>query len=116
MSESPLDDKIGVDPKGAVGALKAPLHLNPPAGSEEQAKAHRLGAEKYGPFNWRQNKVELLTYIAALKRHIDRIMDGEDIDPESGAHHLGHVMAGSAIVLDAQRHGMLIDNRILAKT
>ncbi len=54
----------------------------------------------------------MLTYISAMKRHIDRMMDGEDIDPESGAHHLGHVMANCAIVLDAQRHGMLVDNRV----
>jgi hypothetical protein len=48
-----------------------------------------------------------------MKRHIDKVIDGEDIDPESGAHHLGHVMAGCSIVLDACRHGTLIDNRIL---
>jgi hypothetical protein len=55
--------------------------------------------------------VEIMTYLAAMRRHIDCLIDGEDIDPESGAHHLGHVAAGCAIVLDARRAGTLVDNR-----
>jgi hypothetical protein len=101
------------DPKKQYGELKAPLHLIPPAGNEEQAKALALGAKKYGERNWLAAQVEINTYLAAMKRHIDKVIDGEDIDPESGAHHLGHVMAGCSIVLDACRHGTLIDNRIL---
>ena len=52
-----------------------------------------------------------MTYLGAMKRHIDAIIDGEDIDPESRAHYLGHVAAGCAIVLDARKHGTLVDNR-----
>jgi hypothetical protein len=104
-----------LDPKAAYGIQKPQLHLIPPAANEEMAKALALGAEKYGTFNWRRNRVAMTTYLAAMKRHIDRIIDGEDIDPESGAHHLGHVMAGCAIVLDARRHGMLEDDRVLPK-
>ena len=104
-----------LDPKAAFGNQKPQLHLIPPAANEEMAKALALGAEKYGTFNWRRNRVAMTTYLAAMKRHIDRIIDGEDIDPESDAHHLGHVMAGCAIVLDARRHGMLEDDRVLPK-
>lgn len=101
------------DPKKIYGDAKPPLHLIPPAGNEEQAKALALGASKYGERNWLRAQVEMTTYLAAMKRHIDKLLDGEDIDPESGAHHLGHVMAGCSIVLDARRHGTLIDNRVL---
>ena len=103
------------DPKQSHGEKKPPLALIPPAANEECSKALALGRDKYGERNWLQNKVEMMTYLHALKRHIDRMLDGEDIDPESGAHHLGHVMAGSAIMLDARRHGMLIDNRVLPR-
>jgi hypothetical protein len=99
------------DPKGQAGAAKTQLQLVPPVLSAEAAKALALGAAKYGPWNWRENRVELMTYLGAMKRHIDAIIDGEDIDPESGAFHLGHVAAGCGIVLDARRHGTLIDNR-----
>lgn len=104
-----------LDPKAAFGIQKPQLHLIPPAANEEMAKALALGAQKYGQRNWLKNRVAMTTYLAAMKRHIDRILDGEDIDPESGAHHLGHVMAGCGIVLDAKRHEMLEDDRVLPK-
>ena len=97
------------DPKAAHGALKAPLWLNPPAAEEAMAFALQLGITKgYGHNNWRKAKVKRSVYLSAMKRHIGRILDGEDIDPESGAHHLGHVMANCAIILDAARHGTLV--------
>lgn len=101
------------DPKQRYGEAKPQLHLIPPAGNDEQALALALGKRKYGERNWMRTKVEILTYLSAMKRHIDKVLDGIDIDEESGAHHLGNVMAGCSIVLDARRHGMLIDNRIL---
>ena len=102
---------MSTDPKKAMGEQKPQLQLIPPALNRETAKALSLGAKKYGPWNWRQNRVEIMTYLGAMRRHIDCILSGEDIDPESGAHHLGHVAAGCAIVLDAAEHGMLVDNR-----
>jgi hypothetical protein len=104
----------GADPKQIHGEKKPPLHLIPSAGNDEQAKALSCGAAKYGIRNWVLGQgVNYTVYLAAMRRHIDKIMDGEEIDPESGAHHLGHVMAGCSIVLDAQRHGKLIDDRVL---
>lgn len=103
------------DPKHALGIQKPQLHLIPPAANIEMAKALELGKAKYGERNWLKNKVAICTYLAAMKRHIDCILDGQDMDEESGAHHLGHVMAGCGIVLDAKRHGMLVDDRVLPK-
>lgn len=99
------------DPKAVAGAAKPQLQLIPPALNAETAKALALGAAKYGPWNWRTNRVEIMTYLGAMKRHIDAIIEREDIDPESGASHFGHIAAGCGIVLDAQKHGTLIDNR-----
>lgn len=102
---------MSADPKGKAGKLKPQLQLIPPALNEEVAGALALGSVKYGPWNWRENKVEMMTYIGAMRRHLDAVIEGEDMDPESGFSHLGHVAAGCAIVLDAKKHGMLIDNR-----
>jgi hypothetical protein len=109
--DGPLVNTKPLDPKGDAGKLKPQLQLIPPALNQETAKALALGADKYGPWNWRDNKVEIMTYIGAMKRHLDCILEGEDIDPESGAHHLGHVAASCGIVLDAQKRGTLVDNR-----
>lgn len=74
------------DPKAKHGAEKPQLHLIPPAGNEEQAKALACGRDKYGERNWLRNRVGMRTYLSAMKRHIDCVLDGEDIDKESGAH------------------------------
>ena len=100
------------DPKGAAGALKDPLHLIPAAGTRPTARVLRLGAEKYGQWNFRENQLFLHTYIGAMKRHIEEFWDeGLDKDEESGEHPLAHVIASAMIVLDAIKHGTLIDNR-----
>lgn len=107
---------MSTDPKKAAGEQKPQLQLIPPALNRETALALTLGATKYGPWNWRKNRVEMMTYLGAIRRHIDCVINGEDIDPESGAHHLGHVAAGCGIMLDAREQGMLDDNRPIITT
>jgi hypothetical protein len=99
------------DPKGAIGATKTPLHLLPPSASAAAAWAHKLGADKYGAWNWRSAKVCSATYIGAIKRHLDAWVDGEDLDPESGVTHLAHIIASCNILSDAEAFGTLEDNR-----
>lgn len=84
------------------------------------ALAMQEGAGKYGRFNYRQDKIEARTYIGAILRHLFGDpstgsvgwVNGEDIDEESGLHHLDKVMACCLLVRDAMEHGMLIDNRL----
>lgn len=102
---------VPTDPKGASGAAKTPLHLLPPVAMARTSEVLALGAMKYGPWNWRHNKVEAMTYVAAIRRHLDAFVEGEDLDPESGVTHLAHIAASCAIVMDADNFGNLIDNR-----
>jgi hypothetical protein len=106
-----MDSPPQLDPKGAAGRLKPQIQLIPPALNLETAKALQHGADKYGPWNWRTAKVEIMTYLGAMKRHIDAVLNREDTDVASGAHHLGHVAASCGIVLDAAQNGTLVDNR-----
>lgn len=99
------------NPKTAAGALKVPLHLVPPSATHHMAKAFEDGAKKYGPYNWRESGVSASVYIAAMMRHVDAYRDGEDVSRDALVHHLGHVMACCAIILDAQSVGMLNDDR-----
>lgn len=103
-----------LDPKKATGELKPQLQLVPQALLVEVALALKLGQKKHGPWNWRENKVEIMTYLAAAYRHIGQVIEREDVDDrdqESGAHHLGCAAAGLGIVLDALKQGTLVDNR-----
>lgn len=95
------------NPKDALAVDKVPLELIPPAAAIELVSALRNGAKKYGAWNWRQTGVRPEVYLGAALRHLLRWQSGEEIDSDSGVHHLGHVMACAAIVLDAMQHGKL---------
>lgn len=100
-----------MDPKGEIGKTKAPMELLPAHALIETACVHGLGASKYGRYNWRQNDVNASTYVSAIMRHLMMWQQGEDIDPESGRSHLAHIAAGCNILMDAKKHGRLIDDR-----
>ena len=99
------------DPKGAAGALKAPMHLIPPYALEQTAWVHDFGAGKYGPYNWRKTGVCATTYVSAIMRHLNAWRDGEDLDPESGMSHIAHIASSCNILLDAGHCGTLQDDR-----
>lgn len=97
----------GLNPKDAIGRAKAPMHLVPPALYAPVAEVMRLGAEKYGPYNWRLEAVNLTVYLDAMKRHWDAVVDGQWLDAESKRPHLAHVAANCGIILDALKHHKL---------
>lgn len=99
------------DPKGAAGAKKAPMWLLPASAMRETAWVHKHGADKYGPFNWREGSVCSSTYISAIMRHLDLWRDGEDNDAESGRSHLASIAASCNILMDAMQCGTLRDDR-----
>lgn len=104
MSES-------TNPKEIYGDKKVPLALVPPSMLIHAALAFQEGAKKYGAYNWRTKNVQSMTYINATLRHILAIIDGEDIDPESGKPHTAGILASIGIYVDAQETGNLVDNR-----
>jgi len=101
------------NPKSAFGIRKVPLHLNPPSALIYMALGFKNGAAKYGPFNWRENKVAASVYIGAALRHILAWQDGEELAEDSGFPHLAHALACLAILVDARESGNLINDRPL---
>lgn len=99
------------NPKDILGSRRVSLTKIPPIALIHVADAMMDGATKYDPYNWRAKDITLLGYIDAAFRHILAYMEGENQASDSGAHHLGHAMATLAILLDAEAHGNLIDDR-----
>jgi hypothetical protein len=99
------------DPKGEAGSKKTPMWLLPPVALEQTAWVHKLGNEKYGPFNWRATGVCATTYVSAILRHLNAWRDGEDLDPESGISHIAHIATSCNILMDAEACGTLQDDR-----
>lgn len=100
-----------LNPKDEAALSRVPLHLLPDVGSVAGAMACLDGALKYGAYNWREKPISLMGYTAAIERHLKRIRAGEDIDQKSACYHLGHIIATASILLDAELHGTLIDDR-----
>jgi hypothetical protein len=108
-----LQERLGgsTNPKDLIGRARVQMTCFPPIATIHGAHAMMDGVRKYGPYNWRDKKVSARVYLDAAKRHLDRYFEGENVDPESGAHPLGHAMACLAIILDAMETGNLIDDR-----
>jgi len=61
---------------------------------EPMVRVLEFGAKKYAPDNWKKG-LDTLKICESLLRHIYAFMDGEDIDPESGESHIGHMMCNT---------------------
>lgn len=101
----------GPNPKDVVGRTKASMLLFPPIALVHAVDAMMDGAGKYDPYNWRAKHITTSNYLHAAIRHIIDYWEGQECAPDSLAKHLGHAIATLAIVLDAQAHGCLIDDR-----
>lgn len=104
---------VGINPKDIMGAKKPNLALVPSSAIIGMALAFQNGAEKYGPFNWREEgkPVQYMTYLSADLRHTYEFIDGEDVARDSLMSHLAHKMAGIAVLYDAIANGNAIDDR-----
>lgn len=103
---------LAENPKEATGARKVQMHMVPAGALVEVAGVFEHGASKYGSYNWRVAGIKLNTYTGGIMRHLLAIMDGQDVDPESGLPHLAHIAAGALIALDAGSLGKLTDDRV----
>ena len=99
------------NPKDSIGSDKIPLHLWPTTATVLGSMALLDGGLKYGRSNFRAVGVRATIYIDAIQRHAFRWASGEDHDPDSGLSHLAHILAGVAILVDAQAAGKLNDDR-----
>ena len=69
-----------------------------------------FGAIKYDAHNFRKG-TNSTRYPDAAIRHILAYLGGEDIDPESGKHHLDHASASLLIERENQINGTSVDDR-----
>jgi hypothetical protein len=105
-----LDTKA-TNPKDAIGGGKLPLDLVPDSLVAYAALSFLEGGLKYGKFNWRIAGVRVSIYIAAMRRHLMKYVNGEWADPQTRVPHLASVIACAGIILDAQLCNKLVDDR-----
>jgi hypothetical protein len=89
---------------------KLRLELVPVEATEAIARAMTYGAVKYGDWNWAQGIDHSRLYAAAL-RHMTAYFRGEDVDAESGNHHLDHALASLAMLKASVQNKLGADTR-----
>jgi hypothetical protein len=97
--------------KTAAAVGKPQMSGIPPIALLALGAAMQDGVNKYGLTNWRDSQVSATVFYDAMMRHLLAWYSGEDCAADSHVVHLGHLMAGAAILLDAELHGCLNDNR-----
>ena len=99
------------NPKDSIGSQKVPLHLVSSPVLLEMSLGMLEGACKYGAHNYRVAGVRGSVYYDAAMRHLMAWWEGEDIDPESGIHHLGKAMSCLSVLRDAMIQDNWYDDR-----
>ncbi len=93
---------------------KPPLAWLPPEGMRAVARVQMYGDRKYGSFNNFRKGLEISRNASCAMRHIMAVMDGEDLDPESGEHHFAHACTRLMFALQNIKDGTMIDDRYKA--
>lgn len=101
------------NPKEALGIKKVPTHCIPTGSLFMLGLAMMEGGRKYGTYNYRAMGARYSTYFDGITRHNRALLEGEDIDPDSGLHHLAKIMGCCAVLLDSILMGNAIDDRPL---
>ena len=92
LSTQPIQEVRMVDPTtgGEKGQKLQRYDLIPPEFEQALAEVYGRGARKYADRNWEKGYAWGLS-VAALRRHLTAWLQGESLDPDTGAHHLAQV-------------------------
>jgi len=77
---------------------------------EPMVEVLMFGAEKYAPNNWKKGQ-PTSELLGSAMRHIVAYQAGEDIDPDSGKPHLGHIMCNMMFLVFNNRYRQDLDDR-----
>lgn len=100
------------NPKIAAGSKKWRQYMTIPIQVLWEVGVAMLeGALKYGRHNYRAEGGRVSTYTDAAKGHVDQFLEGEDIDPDSGVHHISKAIASLVVLRDGLMIGNCVDDR-----
>ena len=105
------EESKDTNPKDAIGTKKVPMSGLPAPVLMECGLVKLHGDLKHGSYNWRDAGVRSSVYYDACLRHLMAWWEGEDLDPDSGIHHLAHAITGLSVVRDSQIQGNCNDDR-----
>lgn len=98
LEKTPTVENLHV-PGAKADTDKLDLTLVPVELEEAVAEIMMFGARKYTRDGWRSVPDAGRRYFAALERHLKAFKRGEDVDQDSGLHHLAHAACNLAFLL-----------------
>lgn len=99
------------NPKDAVAVAHIKFSSIPWRVMAGIAVALSEGAWKYRRHNYRVAGVRASVYFDATMDHLLAWFEGEDIDPDSGRHHIEKAITSLIVLRDAQLGGVVTDDR-----
>lgn len=69
-----------------------------------------FGMRKYAAHNWKKG-LPYTEIVDSLQRHLKSFMDGEELDPESGLHHVDHMQCNTMFLAYMSKHRPDMDDR-----
>lgn len=99
------------NPKDSIGSSKPPAATVPLRVMAEVGVGMLEGTCKYGRHNYRDAGVRATVYYDAARRHLDKWMEGEDIDPDSGLSHVTKAICSLVVLRDGILEGNFNDDR-----
>lgn len=102
-----------MNPKDLVGSKKARWFTYLPLQAlVGPGLAFFEGGWKYGKHNYRETRILGSVYLdAAVSGHLMPYQEGENLDPDTGLHHIDKAIACLLIIRDAEINGNLVDDR-----
>ena len=115
--EEAIEKSGGVDMRKSIGDVtsdergsgarynggKTRYDLIPLSALKSCADVFAYGEKKYAAWNWAKGMNWSVPYACAV-RHFEAWQRGEDIDPESGLPHIGHVMCNLIMLAHYEEH------------
>jgi len=112
VDEQPQPEEVKQEPERAMrfNSNKFGINLLPLDGIIELVRVYTVGAFKYKPNNWLKG-MPWEECAASLDRHWFKWRCGHNVDPDTGCHHLAHVMWNALTLLVYQLRGIGKDDR-----
>lgn len=104
--------QIGKKEGARFNERKIQYDLIPPNSLEWLAKVYTYGTIKYSDANWWKGFKWRKDTFGCILRHLYKWLRGEQLDNESGLHHLAHAAWNCFALIEFEKNGIGIDDRV----
>jgi len=104
--------QMGQETAGRFSAGKTRFDLVAPWAMDQIAQVYTYGTIKYDDDNWWKGLKWKKDVLGCIFRHVWKWVRGEKWDDESGLHHLAHAAWNCMALIEYERCGIGIDDRV----